>query len=233
MKTETVLDVRTLPPPKRHPKIFAAWEGLAVGGKLKLVNDHDPKPLFYVFQAERAGEFEWTPLQEGPEIWTVAITRVASRKPASLITLNLTVNEVATRYPRTQEVLVRHGLDMCCGGIHPLELAAKAHGIDAAALLRELNAVAAAGQEPERPSWAREPADREIDVREELRDGGEPFNRIMAAAAPLKRGETLLVRSIFAAAPLAKTLEGKGFEHWAHRVDASDWKLFFRKQGRR
>ena len=233
MKREIVLDVRTVPPVGRHPKIFAAWERLPVGGKLRLVNDHDPKALFYVFQAERSGDFEWTPLQEGPETWSVAIKRVSSRKPAALITLGMTVNEVAARYPRTQEALMRHGLDMCCGGVHPLELAVRAHGLDGEALLRELNAVAAAGLESERPSWAREPADHEIDVRGELRDGGEPFNRVMAAAGRVERGQTLLVRAIFEAAPLARALEAKGFERWVRRVDASDWKLFFRKRGRR
>ncbi len=233
MKNEIVLDVRTVAPPSRHPKIFAAWEDLPVGGKLKLVNDHDPKPLYYVFRAERDGEFEWTPLEEGPQVWSVAIKRVAARKPAALITLELTVNEVAARYPQAQEVLMRHGLDMCCGGVHPLRMAAKAHGVDEQALLRELNAVAAASLEPERPAWAREPADHELDVREELRDGGEPFNRIMARANQVGRGQTLLVRAIFEAAPLLKTLEGKGFEHWAQRVDGADWKLFFRKKGRR
>ncbi len=233
MKTEVMLDVRSVPPPMRHPKIFAAWERLPVGGSLKLVNDHDPKPLFYVFNAEKAGEFEWTPVLQGPGTWSVSIKRVASHKKEQLIALSLTVNEVAARYPKAQEVLIRHGLDMCCGGIHPLELAARAHGVDPAALLAELNAVVCAGEEPERPSWAKEPATREIDVREELRDGGEPFNKVMAASAPLRKGQTLLVRSIFEAAPLARALENKGFEHWAHRAGELDWKLFFRKRSAR
>ena len=37
-----------------------------------LVNDHDPKPLYYQF-AERAGAFTWQPLEEGPEVCRIAI----------------------------------------------------------------------------------------------------------------------------------------------------------------
>lgn len=38
-----------------------------------LVNDHDPKPLFYQFQAERTGEFTWEYELQGPKEWRVRI----------------------------------------------------------------------------------------------------------------------------------------------------------------
>ena len=38
-----------------------------------LVNDHDPKPLYYQFSFERAGTFTWRYLEEGPEVWRVEI----------------------------------------------------------------------------------------------------------------------------------------------------------------
>lgn len=50
--SETTLDVRDVPPAKRHPKIHAAFEELGSGEALTIVNDHEPKPLFYEFQAE-------------------------------------------------------------------------------------------------------------------------------------------------------------------------------------
>ena len=59
------------------------------------------------------------------------------------ITLDLTVNQVSDRYPATRAVLAAYGIDLCCGGIHSLELAAQAHGMDTKALLRDLNAAAA------------------------------------------------------------------------------------------
>ncbi|KTG21022.1 DUF2249 domain-containing protein [Haloferax profundi] len=51
---DTKLDVREIPPAERHPKIHAAFEGLESGETLTILNDHDPKPLFYEMQAEVA-----------------------------------------------------------------------------------------------------------------------------------------------------------------------------------
>ncbi|MEA1931982.1 DUF2249 domain-containing protein [Halohasta litorea] len=49
---DTTLDVRDIPPSKRHPKIHAAFEDLDSGEALTIINDHNPKPLFYEMQAE-------------------------------------------------------------------------------------------------------------------------------------------------------------------------------------
>jgi len=46
------LDLRDVPPPQRHPKIHEAFADLDSGEELVLVNDHEPKPLFYEMQAE-------------------------------------------------------------------------------------------------------------------------------------------------------------------------------------
>jgi uncharacterized protein (DUF2249 family) len=51
MPAET-LDLREMPPPERHPKIHDAFERLDSGETLRIVNDHEPKPLFYEMQAE-------------------------------------------------------------------------------------------------------------------------------------------------------------------------------------
>jgi uncharacterized protein (DUF2249 family) len=71
------IDVREIPPRERHPLIFNTFGGLAAGEALLLVNDHDPKPLYYQFQAEHANRFSWEYLEEGPEVWKVRIARVA------------------------------------------------------------------------------------------------------------------------------------------------------------
>ena len=57
--TTQKLDVRVLPPAQRHTLIFQTFEALRPGTAFELVNDHDPKPLYYQFAAERAGEFTW------------------------------------------------------------------------------------------------------------------------------------------------------------------------------
>ena len=70
------LDVRTEPPVNRHTLIFATYEALGEGDSFVLVNDHDPKPLYYQFAAEHTGEFSWDYLESGPEVWKVRIGRV-------------------------------------------------------------------------------------------------------------------------------------------------------------
>lgn len=72
-----VVDVRTIVPRERHPLIFSTWDGLPDGAFMELVNDHDPKPLYYQFQAERAGRFDWEYVDDGPEVWRVRIRKLA------------------------------------------------------------------------------------------------------------------------------------------------------------
>ena len=67
------LDVRKLIPMERHRTIFATWQGLAAGKSFVLINDHDPKPLFYQFMFERNGQFTWDYLEQGPATWRVRI----------------------------------------------------------------------------------------------------------------------------------------------------------------
>ena len=69
------LDVRAIPPRDKHPSIFRAFDGLASGQSLVLVNDHDPRPLRYQLAAERPDSFDWTYEAEGPELWRVRISR--------------------------------------------------------------------------------------------------------------------------------------------------------------
>jgi len=73
----TTVDVRTIAPRERHPLIFTTFRNLPAGGSMQLVNDHDPKPLYYQFEAEMPGTFGWDYLESGPDTWRVAITRLA------------------------------------------------------------------------------------------------------------------------------------------------------------
>jgi len=69
----TVLDVREMAPRERHPTILSTFAALDSGQVMELVNDHDPKPLRYQFEAELPGTFTWEYLEEGPEAWRVRI----------------------------------------------------------------------------------------------------------------------------------------------------------------
>ncbi|MBI2308570.1 MAG: DUF2249 domain-containing protein [Rhodocyclales bacterium] len=80
---KTTVDVRAIPPRERHPLIFGTFDELAPGEALLLINDHDPKPLFYQFQAESRGEFTWDYLESGPEVWQVRIGRAVPGEAAA------------------------------------------------------------------------------------------------------------------------------------------------------
>ena len=68
-QSPAVVDVRQIAPRDRHPLIFQTFERLTPGEAMLLVNDHEPRPLYYQFSAERPGEFTWTYLEAGPEVW--------------------------------------------------------------------------------------------------------------------------------------------------------------------
>jgi uncharacterized protein (DUF2249 family) len=69
------LDVRVIPPREKHPTIFQTFDLLEPGQSFVLVNDHDPFPLRYQFEAERTGRYGWEYLEQGPQVWRVEIFR--------------------------------------------------------------------------------------------------------------------------------------------------------------
>ena len=72
-----IIDVRSLVPAQRHETIFERVRELASGERFILVNDHDPKPLYYQLEAEHPNQFSWTYLERGPEVWRVQIGKLA------------------------------------------------------------------------------------------------------------------------------------------------------------
>lgn len=67
------VDARKYEPKDKHAVIFDTFNNLNPGEVMELTNDHDPKPLHYQLLVEYEGKFEWTYLEEGPEVWRVAI----------------------------------------------------------------------------------------------------------------------------------------------------------------
>jgi uncharacterized protein (DUF2249 family) len=81
MSNDQILDVRSEPPVRRHGLIFATFDALPVGAGFELVNDHDPKPLYYQLAAEQGGTFSWEYLEQGPVVWRVRIARTEEAEP--------------------------------------------------------------------------------------------------------------------------------------------------------
>jgi uncharacterized protein (DUF2249 family) len=69
------LDVRPIPPAEKHLRIHETFDALDPGEAMILINDHDPKPLYYEFASERPGPIDWAYLEQGPEVWRVRIAR--------------------------------------------------------------------------------------------------------------------------------------------------------------
>jgi len=73
----TRIDVRALVPRERHPLIFNTFRSLGSGESMELLDDHDPRPLYEQFQAEKPGLVALDYLENGPQSWRVRITKLA------------------------------------------------------------------------------------------------------------------------------------------------------------
>jgi uncharacterized protein (DUF2249 family) len=78
-------DVRPIPCRIKHGLIFQRWLDLPVGGHFVLLNDHDPVPLRYQFEAEFPGALSWEYLERGPEDFRVKITKLQATTGAKSI----------------------------------------------------------------------------------------------------------------------------------------------------
>lgn len=76
---DKTLDLRDIPPFERHNKIFETWNSLNEGESMEVINDHEPKPLYYQFEAEQKGHFEWTYKKQGPKDWIFVIKKLINK----------------------------------------------------------------------------------------------------------------------------------------------------------
>lgn len=83
---EKTLDVREMVPKDRHANIFKTFNDLNANEAFILINDHEPRPLLYQFQNEHNGEFDWWPLEQGPEVWRVSIGSRKTPEPERTVT---------------------------------------------------------------------------------------------------------------------------------------------------
>jgi uncharacterized protein (DUF2249 family) len=69
------VDAREYEPKDKQPTILKTFDSLQPGETMELINDHDPSPLRHMFNAELPNKFEWNYLEQGPDVWRVAITK--------------------------------------------------------------------------------------------------------------------------------------------------------------
>ena len=69
-----------------------------------------------------------------------------------------------------------------------------------------------------------------LDVRDAIRQGGEPFGRIMSAVNGLPADHVLVLRAPFEPIPLYEVLGRQGFRHWTERHAPDDWSVWFYRE---
>ena len=141
------LDVRTIPPPRRHPRIFGLLDQLAPGQEMVLINDHEPKPLWYQIQTSQPGCFAWDPQLTGAHEWTVRIRRLRLSPPLGELHLPeklphlspaLSVGKLLRRYPAATPVLARFGVTPAADDPRALRDLATEENLDLATLMAAL-----------------------------------------------------------------------------------------------
>ncbi len=129
---ENILNVTLLEPRQKHPTIFVRFDELNEGESLTILNDHDPKPVYYQLLGERGNVFSWEYLEQGPEWWKVKISkRISGEKDETL-------GEIAVKDLRKAEIFKKYGIDFCCGGKKTVKEACAEKGLDVTKIEQEL-----------------------------------------------------------------------------------------------
>jgi hypothetical protein len=66
-----------------------------------------------------------------------------------------------------------------------------------------------------------------LDVRAEIRSGGNPFSRILQTVATLGSDDELLLLAPFEPVPLFRVMASQGFKHAATALPSGDWEVRF------
>lgn len=151
--------------------------------------------------------------------------------------------EVLANFSPHFEKLRNPSLRRVLGRLVTVRDAAGVAGTDLDALLRALNGGSAgeSGGGPAQRDAAPTPSQPrplildallpdqiiELDVRDDLRAGIEPFGRIMAAAKEIGGGKVLRLRATFEPVPLYHVMAKRGLDRWTERLDEDDWVVWF------
>lgn len=73
---KSTVNATEYPPQIKHKVIFETFDALQSGEAMLLINDHDPKPLYFQFGIERPNQFTWEYIEQGPVAFRVKIGRV-------------------------------------------------------------------------------------------------------------------------------------------------------------
>ena len=169
------------------------------------------------------------------------------------VTSGDTVSDVLARDESLVDVLVQYAphfaklrnraLRRMMARLVTIEQAARIANVPADRLVRHLNEALGLSNEsadlaPDEAASAKGRAEQaaahpasativDLDVREDLRSGREPFSKIMSAVAALGANDVLLLRTIFEPAPLFGVLAKRGFASESRANGPDDWSSWF------
>ena len=126
------IDVTVIEPRRKHPTIFETFDRLNSGESFLIINDHDPKPLYYQLINERGNIFNWEYLENGPEKWKVVISKSNQEDKEK------TIGELVAADYRKADVFKKYKIDFCCGGKKTLSQVCNDKNIDKDAVESEL-----------------------------------------------------------------------------------------------
>ncbi|MGJ7921868.1 DUF2249 domain-containing protein [Neobacillus sp. LXY-4] len=69
----------------------------------------------------------------------------------------------------------------------------------------------------------------EMDVREDIQNKQEPFQKIMEAITGLGQNDTFILHAPFEPVPLYAVMKAKGFEYNAEELGEKHWQITFLK----
>lgn len=70
-----------------------------------------------------------------------------------------------------------------------------------------------------------------LDVRDDIKQGREPFGKIMSAVAQLRPEEKFRLIAPFEPLPLFSVLAKKGYSHAGKQLESGDWEVLFTRGG--
>lgn len=132
MNTFEIIDVTLIEPKLKHPTLFQKFAELSSGEGFVIVNDHDPKPLYYQLLAENGNIFSWDYLEEGPQTWQVVLSKKTAEQTEQ------TIGELVAKDFRKAEIFKKFKIDFCCGGKKTLSQVCKEKKLDLLAIEKEI-----------------------------------------------------------------------------------------------
>lgn len=95
-----ILNIPAIEPKQKHATIFHVFENMPEEESFIIHNDHDPKPVYYQLVDKHGEIFNWDYLQQGPNWWSIRVTKNTSTKNNKIpIQSNVAVETNQQQYP--------------------------------------------------------------------------------------------------------------------------------------